>query len=237
MSRRKQEPAYTLDGAEIVGRLRAPPRKIRDADMRPLVVEFAQARPDSQTLMHEVGIRESLTYHGKYTGTRVDLLQVASRKLVGYELKGETDSLTGRWVRQSAHFQRVFHELWLVLTENLLHRVKPSDYSSGPNVASPRWGLLVVTEDAGDLVLHKVRDPEPSDREWWPRVRSDALLQVLWRADLDKLLRAHGGKARSSYPTRLDALMEAQRLVPPEAIEAAAVDRFLCGAWREADTP
>lgn len=156
-------------------------RVLRDADVRPVVREWAK-KFDQTT--------EEMTLENHRT--RIDIGAVLDfkhgLKFVGIEIKGDTDALGSRWNGQRTHWEKIFDELWLVATPRRLEKILGTGVES--RRLPGRWGLLSVDIEKGQLVLRRVRAPQRRENWRVPDVGSRA--RCLWKPDLLGLLKPKG---------------------------------------------
>jgi hypothetical protein len=135
---------------------------------------------------------------------RVDLAVLGS-SFHGYEIKGETDSLS-RLNAQLEFYSQVFDRVTLVIAEKFL---------SPLHKKLPRWcGIVVATRSSSaEIELEERRDPIPHRH-----VMSSSLVQLLWRDEaLDILIRL--GKS-------LDLRRKSRAVLWQELVDSLTVEQL-----------
>lgn len=158
-----------------------PPPPLRDADIRPALTAWVRARDPHARILEEVGV-----LHGD---VRVDLAAFSPRRLHGYEVKSDVDSVR-RLARQVDAYSKVLDRCTLVAGVEMASR-------AGPLVPG-WWGLVVVHRREAGLELDEIRRPTPN-----AAVEPLALAQLLWRDEALRLLRKLGaGRGLSGAPRK-----------------------------------
>ena len=156
---------------------------VRDADMRPVLEEWLNARVGGLTV-HELGILRG--------SSRADLAVVASEALLLVEIKSEHDSLT-RLPGQV--------EAYSAVADLAMLAVAPAHVARARALAPDWWGLVVVSPDErGGLVVQELRPPALN-----PRLDPRALAELLWREDVLRIL---APRRRGLSRLRRDALWD-----------------------------
>lgn len=116
-------------------------------------------------------------HHGK---CRADIA-VLNGCLMGFEIKGETDSLT-RLPRQVVAYDAIFDQITIIVTERHLETV---------GTLVPRWWGIIKCEanKRGSLKFTTHRKAIRNRR-----VNAIAIAQLLWRAEAIDILRSNGEK-------------------------------------------
>jgi hypothetical protein len=117
--------------------------------------------------------------------------------LSGYEIKSERDSLA-RLPIQIPMYEAVFDYCSIVVAKRHLRRVR----ASVPN----SWGICVATERDGELLIEQRRKAKVNRG-----VQRTAIIQLLWKPELARLLREHNVTYEG---TSLRALWRAAEQLP-----------------------
>lgn len=176
---------------------------IRDA----LVVDLSGRRHRARF------IREMGMNHG---AARIDLA-VIDDSLDGYEIKSSQDDLR-RLEGQAVAYSQVFDRLTLVGTKRHLE--------SAARVVPDWWGLTLV--DVSRSVIEPVRDPGRN-----PAADPMSVVRLLWRSELEAVLKARTGQRPSGLSAELRQRLVAE--MPPDEVQAL-VRRCLTSRanWRAA---
>lgn len=170
--------------------MRPPP--LRDADIRPALTAWVRGRDAHARILEEVGL-----LHGD---VRVDLAAFSPRRLHGYEVKSDVDSVR-RLVRQVAAYSKVLDRCTLVAGVEMAAR-------AGPLVPT-WWGLVVVHRREAGLELDEIRRSTPNDA-----VEPLALAQLLWRDEALRLLRNVGAAQGLSGAARKKLYQKLSEVLP-----------------------
>lgn len=152
---------------------------------------------DSKTLViDELGLK-----HGK---CRADIA-VVNGLLVGFEIKGNNDSLF-RLPVQIPAYNAVFDRIDIIITKHHLNKAL--------DIIPKWWGIIVCNEGRQGALKFKTRRKAKIN----PRVDSFAVAQLLWRSEAAELLRSKGEtgdilrKPRAFLYARLVELMSDSEL-------------------------
>jgi len=174
-------------------------------------------RKDPKTLVvNELGID-----HGKL---RADIA-VINRRMTGYEIKSDQDSLS-RLARQITGYNRVFEYAHVVATDRHLDRAAA--------MVPHWWGIIrVYRGPQGGLRLRTVRRGSPN-----PKRSSIALARLLWRDEVLTILRELGMHGRSLRRERSKLYRSLVLRVTTDDV-ARLVTTFLRSraAWRDLSQP
>lgn len=142
----------------------------RDIRCRLHLTVLAHHRSDPDTLVvEELGLCRG--------EARIDLA-VVNGELHGYEIKSARDSLN-RLSRQTRVYNAVCDRLTLVVSERHL--------SAARRRLGGWWGVTVVVENAGSSGFEELRVAEEN-----PRVRAEAVAELLWREEALSALETRG---------------------------------------------
>jgi hypothetical protein len=171
---------------------------MRDADVRTAVLGWlgAQYAHDPATrIVEEMGVWSG--------AVRVDIA-VINGKLLGYELKSNSDTLE-RLPRQAEIYGKVFDRMTLVVGDR--HAEKAVD------VVPSWWGCMVASMPNGEVMLRWKRKPRAN-----PAQDPNVLVQMLWKDEAINILEKYGlangwrSKRASEIGGRLLSELPFQRL-------------------------
>lgn len=120
---------------------------------------------------------------------RVDIA-VANGNLCGYEIKSDVDTLD-RLFSQRESYCKTFDKVYIVVGEKYKDII--ADYIPA------WWGIYIAHYNRGDKVTITERKRAKRNRE----ISAESLLELLWRDEIETLLRAHGIKATSGKNRRV----------------------------------
>lgn len=145
---------------------------LRDSDLRGSLHEWLSAKHAMQAdtaLIHELKMPRP--------SARIDVALV-NGSMIGYEIKSDVDSLT-RLPKQVVAFSALFDRVSLVTTERHLRKAREA--------VPPWWGIMTPKMRKGQWKLVESRRQRKN-----PRPLDAALLHVLNRGELIKILNHHG---------------------------------------------
>lgn len=154
--------------------------KLRDADIRPILVEFCRRRGAKST-KGEKDIYRS----------RADFTAVFEKRWEGFEIKSEVDKLD-RLKKQVHDYDDHFDRCWIVAHSRHFPKVV--------DLVPEHWGILEVftvhdpKTHENTLVLELKRTPGPDHS-----VDRQRLLKMLWKSELADLLLSKGLKHHRSW--------------------------------------
>jgi hypothetical protein len=159
---------------------------MRDADIRRVLrqqLERSFRQDDATMIIDELGLCRGTV--------RVDIA-VVNGALTGYEIKSDRDTLT-RLSAQAATYNRVFHEMTVVVAERHLRAAE---------LLIPSWWAIQVASPRGSangLTIECVRGESTN-----PCVDPGSLVQLLWRKEVIELLgQINGLTSFKSKPRRI----------------------------------
>lgn len=131
-------------------------------------------------IRHEMGLQA----HSR----RIDMAFI-SKVLEGFEIKGETDSLS-RLPKQAADYQKTFRKLTLVTTCNHLERAR--------EILPEHWGIILASRNGRRrTVLRTLKKPALNAHD-----TPLAVAQLLWREEALEELRRRGLARGMSHMAR-----------------------------------
>jgi hypothetical protein len=107
---------------------------------------------------------------------KADIAAINGR-LVGYEIKSESDSLA-RLENQIPLYDSVFERVFIV--------VAPKHAEKASSLIPAHWGVIVAAADAGEITLRETR---PSRLN--PNIDTTAVTMLLWGTEVAKALRVN----------------------------------------------
>lgn len=134
--------------------------KMKDKGIRSILIEYLKITHKKYRIFQEKSIGSSIC----------DLMLVTPDKLIGFEIKSDTDNYE-RLSRQVKEYEQFFEENYVVVGESHVKSIE----SKVPS----EWGILAVNE----LKIVKVRDAEKNKKV--DRARQ---LSILWKLELKNIL-------------------------------------------------
>lgn len=134
-----------------------------DKTIRKALIQFLERRkPKPKLVAEEVGV---------HNGNAIaDVVSIHNRSLHGYEIKGESDSVS-RIIRQSKYYNQSFPKLSLVTTPNHMDWAQKN--------LPEFWGIILVKKNsAGVGIVHK----RPAKNN--PFFSKEMSLLMLWKEEL-----------------------------------------------------
>jgi hypothetical protein len=145
---------------------------MRDSDVRAVVRKNLREKhgndPDTR-IVEEMGVWSG--------AVRVDIA-VINGKLLGYELKSNSDTLD-RLPRQIEIYGKIFDRMTLVVGD----RLAPKALKLIPGW----WGCVVASMDGAHVALHSEREPRRN-----PGLDLTILVQMLWKDEAIAILEKYG---------------------------------------------
>jgi hypothetical protein len=134
--------------------------------------------------------------------------------MAGYEIKSERDSLA-RLPSQIPMYEAVFDYCNIVVAPMHLRRAR--------ELVPSAWGIFVADSDAGILAIQRRRRAKPNRN-----IQHGAVLRLLWRPELARLLRSNGIRCEGTSIRRLWTSAEqlSQDVIREAAREALKVRAF-----------
>lgn len=190
---------------------------LRDKEIRIALVQHLMKRsPKPARVLEELTIDN---------GNAIADVVACYREMHCYEIKGQTDNVR-RLLAQSEFYSKSFPKLTLVTTENHIKWAAVH--------APEHWGLLLVKEQRGRVVLSYVRKAGTNSSF----CKQKALL-MLWKAELTAIANAYPQVSLKKSFTRADIAMAISMGVTKEnalsGIQSAIVSRPLNGIHNERD--
>lgn len=144
---------------------------------------WRQGQSDGVLLLEEMGL-----LRGAY---RADVVAIDT-EIAGYEIKSAADTLD-RLPHQVAAYSAVFDRASLVVTASHL--------KAALGIVPEWWGLLLATERNARTVLIELRSSEAN-----PSPDANALVRMLWRQEIDKILADAGEPSTGRRDSACDVL-------------------------------
>lgn len=157
--------------------------RMKDIDIRkPLLQKLdSQNQGHSYKIIPEMAVCDGIS--------RVDVA-VANGNLYGYEIKSDADTLD-RLASQQECYNKTFDKVFIV--------VGPKYQDIISQYIPDWWGIYVAYYTKENQIELKERKRGRKNRE----VSSEALLELLWRDELEILLKQHGIKSLSGKNRRI----------------------------------
>jgi hypothetical protein len=121
--------------------------------------------------------------------SRVDIA-VANGNLYGYEIKSDADTLD-RLPQQQEFYNKTFDKVFIVVGNKYVSIIE--DY------IPDWWGIYVAYYDKKQNVIIKQKKRGRKNHS----VNAESLLELLWRDEIENLLKIHGFKGLSSKNRRI----------------------------------
>ncbi|MBP3505974.1 MAG: sce7726 family protein [Lachnospiraceae bacterium] len=156
---------------------------MKDIDIRePLIKKLiAQNAGHEYRIIPELAVCDGMS--------RVDVA-VANGNLYGYEIKSDADTLD-RLESQIMYYNKTFDKVFIVVGSKFEDVI--ADH------VPDWWGIYTARYDKQNNVILKEKKRGRKNRE----VCAASLLELLWRDEIEKLLRNHGFKALSGKNRRI----------------------------------
>lgn len=173
-------------------------KMMRDIDIR----ESLMVRLNTQNAGHdyriipEMGICDGLA--------RVDIA-VANGRLCGYEIKSDADTLE-RLPAQKSYYNKTFDKVTIVVGEKYQELISQH--------IPDWWGIYVARYNKQGKVVIKEARRARQNKE----IEAASLLELLWKEELDQLLRNYGVKGISGKNRRVLRKVAAEK-IPFSAIK------------------
>lgn len=156
---------------------------MKDIDIRQPLIEklMEQNKGHKYRIIPELAVCDGMS--------RVDVA-VANGNLYGYEIKSDADTLD-RLESQMTYYNKTFDKVFIVVGskyENVIDKYVP-DW----------WGIYVATYDNKNNIVLKERKRGRKNRE----VCAASLLELLWKDEIEKLLKDYGFKSLSGKNRRI----------------------------------
>lgn len=157
--------------------------KLKDNDIRtPLIRKISKLNEGHDyRIIPEMAVCDGLS--------RVDIA-VANGNLYGYEIKSDADTLD-RLPLQQEYYNRTFDKVFIVVGEKYQPVIE--------NYIPDWWGIYVACYDKHDRVIFKQVRRGRKNKD----VCADSLLELLWREEIEALLKTHGVKGLSGKNRRI----------------------------------
>lgn len=158
-------------------------RVMRDADIREPLIEklIRQNEGHSFRIIQEMAVCDGVS--------RIDIA-VANGKLCGYEIKSDADTLD-RLSSQSESYCKTFDKMFIVVGEK--YRDVICEY------IPDWWGVYVASRNKRNKIILKEQKRAKTNKNISP----ESLLELLWRDEIETLLRQHGLTALSGKNRRI----------------------------------
>lgn len=130
--------------------------------------------------------------------SRADMV-VANGNLCGYEIKSDADTLE-RLPSQMLYYNQTFDKVFVVVGTKYANII--SEY------IPDWWGIYIASYDRHGNVILKQKKRGKVNKE----INADALLKLLWRAELVELLKQYGVKSLSGKNRRILRRMAAEKI-------------------------
>lgn len=158
-------------------------QKMRDIDIRgPLIQKLnIQNNGHDYKIIPEMTICDGMS--------RVDVA-VANGNLCGYEIKSDADTLE-RLESQKEYYNKTFDKVFIVVGEKYQGIIL--DY------VPDWWGVYIAYYDKNNNVCFKEKKRGRKNRN----ISAESLLELLWRDEIEKLLKEHGFKSLSKKNRRV----------------------------------
>lgn len=156
---------------------------MKDIDIRePLIEKLIKLNEGhNYRIIQEMAICDGLS--------RVDIA-VANGKLYGYEIKSDADTLD-RLPQQQEFYNKTFDKVFIVVG---------SKYKSIIQEYIPDWwGVYVAYYDKEENILFKLKKRGRKNNG----ISAESLLELLWRDEIENLLKLHGFKGLSGKNRRI----------------------------------
>ena len=167
-------------------------RVMKDIDIRQSLVEklIHQNEGHDYRIIQELAICDGVS--------RADIA-VANGSLCGYEIKSDADTLE-RLPSQMLYYNQTFDKVFIVVGTKYENRIL--------EYIPDWWGIYIASYDKhGDVILKQKKRGRVNKE-----ISADALLKLLWRAELVELLKQHGVKSLSGKNRRILRKMAAEKL-------------------------
>lgn len=165
---------------------------MKDIDIRkPLIEKIAQWNEGhNYRIIPEMAVCDGLS--------RVDIA-VANGNLYGYEIKSDADTLE-RLPLQQEFYNKTFDKVFIVVG---------TKYQSVIEQYIPDWwGVYIASYDRNQNVCFKQKKRGRKNNA----ISAEALLELLWREEIESLLKQHGFKGLSGKNRRILRRMAAESL-------------------------
>ena len=185
---------------------------LRDIDIREPLIERlnAQNAGHNYRVISEMGICDGLS--------RIDVA-VANGRLCGYEIKSDADTLD-RLPAQQEYYNKTFDKVTIVVGEKYKEQIT--------QYVPDWWGIYVAQhKKSGKVILTEKRRGRQNKS-----VTAEALLELLWKEELDTLLKTHGLKGVSGKNRRILRKIAAEKLKLSEIKEFTRETLKERKAWR-----
>ncbi len=140
---------------------------LKDKDIREPLFDFFDEKFGKVRIIEEKQIAKS----------RADVMLVLEETLVGVEIKSDADTYT-RLARQIKDYNKFFDYNYVVVG---------SSHSKHVDEHIPEyWGIIVATEDEGDIKFQILREPEINKRAQ-RTYKMKRKLSILWRPELARI--------------------------------------------------
>lgn len=170
---------------------------LKDADMRQVLVKEITQR---NTNINYRIIPEMAICDGR---ARADIA-VANGKLYGYEIKSDADTLD-RLAAQRECYDKTFDRIIITVGEKYEDSIEEH--------ISPWWGVYIIKKAKnGKVILKKKKEAKNN-----PDIDVSSLLELLWREEVEELLRHNGFTGISKKNRRLLRKMAVES-IPQEEI-------------------
>lgn len=186
---------------------------LKDADMRQVLVEKITQR--NANLNYRI-ISEMAICDGR---ARVDIA-VANGKLYGYEIKSDADTLE-RLATQRECYDKTFDRIIITVGEKYENIIE--DY------ISPWWGIYVVKKTKNGALLIKTKREARNN----PGIDVSSLLELLWRDEIEELLRQNGYTGLSKKNRRLLRKLVIERIPQKEIRDYCRETLKYREGWRD----
>lgn len=158
-------------------------QRMRDVDIRnPLLVKLeCQNAGHDYRIIPEMAVCDGLS--------RVDIA-VANGSLYGYEIKSDADTLE-RLPLQAEYYNKTFDKVFIVVGEKYRNAIE--------NYVPDWWGIYIASYNKRNNVEIKEIRRAKKNHE----VCAEALLELLWREEVEGLLKSQGFKSLSGKNRRV----------------------------------
>lgn len=165
---------------------------MRDIDIRkPLIKKLEyQNKGHDYRIIPEMSVCDGVS--------RVDIA-VANGNLYGYEIKSDADTLE-RLTLQQESYNKTFDKVFIVVGTKFENTIS--------NYIPDWWGIYVASYDKKENIILKQKKRGRKNLQ----ICALSLLELLWREEVEKLLKLHGFKSLSGKNRRVLRKLAAEKL-------------------------
>lgn len=139
-----------------------------DSDIREPLFDYLEERFGKTRIFEEKIIGKS----------RADVLMLTETQIVGLEIKSDADTYE-RLKRQVKDYDRYCDANYVVVGKS--HALHVEEHIPA------YWGVFVVSVNGREIIIEEKRAPQTN-----PRLKQELQLAILWKAELQNILKRHG---------------------------------------------